>query len=313
MDSSALKTLFLQRVSLGGNELEAMSQAFSALYRSFQTDVVTRVRCSPVDGTIYTWIDPPSGRSEHVSLFFHGGGYTMGSTDDHLQLIASLVEGSGISVLGVDYRLCPNDCFPAPLDDAEEAYRWLLAQGYRSEVIAVAGISAGATLVTQLLHRCQSKSLPMPSLALVMAGVMDFSYGRESVAFNASDDLVSLQRLEVVSSHYLPGDGSYDSRDLFCMQQDYTSYPRTLFQVGDREVLLSDAIACFSTLKTAGHDVALHVVPGMIHCGQLFARDFLPGQRATAEAALFLREGFSAPNPSSVCGVGDSEKKKTGH
>jgi acetyl esterase/lipase len=97
------------------------------------------------------------------------------------------------------------------------------------------------------------------------------------------------------------------------MQQDYTSYPRTLFQVGDREVLLSDAIACFSTLKTGGHDVALHVVPGMIHCGQLFSRDFLPGQRATAEAALFLREGFSAPNASSVCGVGDSEKKKTCH
>ena len=186
MDSSELKALFLLRVSLGGNELEAMSQAFSALYRSFQTDVVTRVRCSPVEGKPYTWIDPPLGRSNAVSLFFHGGGYSMGSTDDHLQLISSLVEGSGISVLGVDYRLCPNDCFPAPLDDAEEAYRWLLAQGYRSDDIAVAGISAGATLVTQLLHRCQSKSLSMPLLALVMAGVMDFSYGRESVAFNAS-------------------------------------------------------------------------------------------------------------------------------
>jgi acetyl esterase/lipase len=102
MDSSELKALFLQRVSLGGNELEAMSQAFSALYRSFQTDVVTRVRCSPVEGKPYTWIDPPLGRSNAVSLFLHGGGYTMGSTDDHLQLISSLVEGSGISVLGVD-------------------------------------------------------------------------------------------------------------------------------------------------------------------------------------------------------------------
>ena len=221
MDSAELKALFLQRVSLGGNELEAMSQAFSALYRSFQTDVVTRVLCSPVEDTLYTWIDPPSGRSNCVTLFFHGGGYTMGSTDDHLQLIASLVEDSGISFLGVDYRLCPNDCFPAPLDDAEEAYRWLLAQGYRSEGIAVAGISAGATLVTQLLHRCKSKSLPMPLLALVMAGVMDFSYGRESVVFNASDDVVSFERLEAISSHYLPDDGSYDSRDLFCMQQDY--------------------------------------------------------------------------------------------
>ena len=59
MDSSVLKALFLQRVSLGGHELEAMSQAFSALYRSFQTDVVRRVRCSPMKGTTYTWIDPP--------------------------------------------------------------------------------------------------------------------------------------------------------------------------------------------------------------------------------------------------------------
>ena len=105
MDSAELKALFLQRVSLGGNELEAMSQAFSALYRSFQTDVVTRVRCSPVEDTLYTWIDPPSGRSNFVSLFFHGGGYTMGSTDDHLQLIASLVEDSGVSVLGVELGL----------------------------------------------------------------------------------------------------------------------------------------------------------------------------------------------------------------
>lgn len=313
MDSSALKALFLQRVSLGGHELEAMSQAFSALYRSFQTDVVGRVRCSPMKGTTYTWIDPPSGRSENVCLFFHGGGYTMGSTDDHLQLIASLVEDSGISFLGVDYCLCPNDCFPAALDDVEDAYRWLLAQGYRAEAIGVTGISAGATLVTQLLHRCKSKGLPMPAVALVMAGVMDFSYGRESVSFNANDDLVSLQRLEAISSHYLPEDGLYDSRDLDCLQQDYSCYPRTLFQVGDREVLLSDAIACFSILKTAGHDVALHVVPGMIHCGQLFSRDFPPGQRATAEAALFLREGFVASNPSSVRGMGERKKQKTGH
>ena len=97
------------------------------------------------------------------------------------------------------------------------------------------------------------------------------------------------------------------------MQQDYKSFPRTLFQVGDREVLLSDAIACFSILKTAGHDVALHVVPGMIHCGQLFSRDFLPGQRAMAESALFLRDGFAAFHASSVFGMSESKKQKTGH
>lgn len=70
-----------------------------------------------------TWGDPPTGRSGGVLLFFQGGSSTMGSTGDYLHLVACLVRQSGISLLGVDYRLCPEDRFPGALDDGEAAYR----------------------------------------------------------------------------------------------------------------------------------------------------------------------------------------------
>ena len=65
-------------------------------------------------------------------------------------------------------------------------------------------------------------------------------------------------------------------------------------------------LSLVSQVKTAGHDAVLHIVPGMICCVQLFSKEFPSGQRATAEAALFLREGFAAPNESSVSGLSES-------
>ena len=85
MQADELRTLFLQHINLAEGDVAEVSHAFSALYRDFQTDVIEHVNCYSVEGTPYTWVDSLSGRSEQVMLFFHGGGYTMGSTDDHLR------------------------------------------------------------------------------------------------------------------------------------------------------------------------------------------------------------------------------------
>ena len=77
---------------------------------------------------------------------------------------------------------------------------------------------------------------------------------------------------------------------MLCIDQSYTNYPKTLFQAGDQEILLSDAIEMHQSLRSQGHDVHLHVVPQMIHCGQMFARDYQPGQSAVEHAARFIRE-----------------------
>ncbi len=289
MDSAELKEVFSNRVRLVSADLAATAQLFAQLYGDFQTEIVHRVCCTPVADRPYTWVDPLDGRSSHVILFFHGGGYTMGSTNDHMQLIASLVDRSGTTVLAVDYRLFPEVTFPGPLDDAEASYRWLLEQGIAASCIGLAGISAGAALVTQLVHRCAVKALGCPALALVMSGLNDFRFNRPSITFNSGLDLVSMERLEAIQHFYFPDQQSFESDDVLCIDQVYEHYPTTLFQVGDQEILLSDAIEMHQSLRSQGHDVHLNVVPQMIHCGQMFARDYPPGQSAIDQAAYFIK------------------------
>ena len=289
VDSAELKEYFSKRVSLISADRAATAQLFAQLYGDFQTEIVHRVCCTAVVNRPYTWVDPANGRSSQVIVFFHGGGYTMGSANDHMQLIASLVELSGTTVLAVDYRLFPEVRFPAPLDDAETAYRWMLEQGITASCIGLAGISAGAALVTQLVHRCKVKALGCPALALVMSGLNDFRFNRPSMAFNSGLDLVSLERLEAIRRFYFSDQQSFESDDVLCIDQIYEHYPTTLFQVGDQEILLSDAIEMHQSLRSQGHDVHLNVVPQMIHCGQIFAHAYPPGQSAIEQAACFIK------------------------
>jgi len=129
-------------------------------------------------------------------------------------------------------------------------------------------------------------------VALVMSGLKDFRFNRPSILFNSSLDLVSLERLEAIQHFYFPDQQSFESDDVLCIDQNYEHYPTTLFQVGDQEILLSDAIEMHQSLRSQGHDVHLNVVPQMIHCGQMFARDYPPGQSAIEQAASFIKKAL---------------------
>ncbi len=297
LTASELKTLILNRVKLSSTDLKDVADSFSKLYCDFQDDVIDRVAVEPVPATPYTWIDPPTGRSRGVLLFFHGGGYTMGSTLDHLQLVASLVDQSGVSVLGIDYRLCPEHQFPAALDDGEEAYRWLLSNHPFPKAIGVSGISAGALLATQLIYRCQETNHPLPTLAVIMSGPRDLDFNSASCSYNIDRDFVGPERLRNIRHYYLPEKVDRDSAVLYPAKQIYQSYPRTLFQAGDHEVLLDDSIDFYQRLRTQGHDVSLQVIPGLLHCGQMFSHVFPAGQVAIEQAARFIRDGLSIEQP----------------
>lgn len=293
VSAAGLKKLFQEHLDLSSTKLEDVAKSFTKLYVDYQGEGVKKVSVQTVPDTRYTWIDPPSGRSQRVVLFFHGGGYTMGSTADHMQLISSLVLLSGISMLGIDYRLCPQHRFPAPLDDAECAYHWLMEDQKRSpEAIGFAGISAGGLLVTQLICRCQNRGIPIPSVALNMSGPMDLDFDRSSCTYNSERDIVVAERLRNIQNYYLPEEPQELGDELHPARIEYQQYPRTLFQAGDCEVLLDDNVEFYRILRQQGHAVHLQVIPNMIHCGQMFSRIYRPGEIAIEGAAQFLKDSF---------------------
>ena len=113
------------------------------------------------------WIAAPNASADRVVLYLHGGGYVIGSVNTHRDLMARISRASGFRVLGVDYRLAPEHPFPAAVEDAVAAYRWLLAQGVPPPRIAVAGDSAGGglTMATLVAIREANCRFPEPAYA----------------------------------------------------------------------------------------------------------------------------------------------------
>ena len=121
-------------------ECEKGSAMFGRLPAGIDISPVT------IDGMTAEWIYPSHGTKEKVIFFIHGGGYVCGSCSDHRSVVAKFVKGTNIAALLFEYRLAPEDPFPAAIDDSVKAYNWLLSSGILPSNIVFAGDSAGAAM-----------------------------------------------------------------------------------------------------------------------------------------------------------------------
>jgi len=163
----------------------------------------TRVESVDVDGIPAAWIYPPDAETERVVLYLHGGFYILGSLKSHRDLVARLSSAAGVRSLLLDYRLAPEHVFPAALDDALTAYRWLLARGTKPEHIILAGDSAGGGLTLALLQTVRDQHLPMPAGAVLLSPWTDLVGTVESrTTREAADPLFSGRGVNALSSFY---------------------------------------------------------------------------------------------------------------
>ena len=156
------------------------------------------------------WIGSPGSVADQAILFFHGGGFSLGSTRDYLGLCSGIALAAQTQVFSVDYRLAPENVFPAPVDDAITAYKYLLSHGYQSHRIIPAGISAGGTLVLDLLLSAREQGFPLPSAGVCMSPVVNMLFDGESVAKNIDNDWLSPSRLAAIRTLYLAGHNPED-------------------------------------------------------------------------------------------------------
>src|SRR5437588_4739072 len=132
------------------------------------TAAVTCERVS-ADGVDGEWISPANAPDDKAILYFHGGGFRIGSVASHRDQIAQIALASGCGVLANNYRLAPEHRFPAALDDALAAYGWMLDRGLKPDNIAFAGDSAGGNLVLAAMLALRERGLPLPVSAVLMS------------------------------------------------------------------------------------------------------------------------------------------------
>lgn len=238
------------------------------------------------------WISLPDSLTKRVVLFFHGGGFTSGSTDSHLGLCIRLARASRARVFSVDYRLAPEQVFPAAVEDAVAAYRFLIAKGFGPHHIIPVGISAGGTLVVSLLLSARDQGLPLPRGGICMSPMTDMNFPGESVLRNRERDWITPERLHAIRTVYLAG---RDAKDPLAspVHARLSGLPRLYVQAGTHELLVSDIGAFVDRARWAGVPVQAEIWEGMFHCWQLFAEQLPEGQEAIGQVGAFIEDMLS--------------------
>lgn len=248
------------------------------------------VEVSPVslDGLAGSWILPAQATKDKAILYFHGGGYVMGSIKMHQSIVAKFVLGSSVPALLFDYRLAPEHPFPAALEDALTAYRWLLVQDVAPARIVFAGDSAGGGLVLATLLAARDRGLPLPAAAVALSPWTDLKCTGESYQ-TKTNVCVAPKGMCTVFSQYYVGDHDPGLPEISPIYGDLHGLPPLLINVGDYDVLLDDSTRFAAKAKEAGVEVTLKVEPGMFHCYPLCAPLFPEARRAMAEICDFIK------------------------
>jgi monoterpene epsilon-lactone hydrolase len=254
--------------------------------------VPSDVKCESVSagGVNGEWIIPPDAVDERAILYLHGGGYIMGSVNTHRATVARIARASKARALALEYRLAPEHPFPAAVDDATNAYRWLLEQKYSPRKIAIAGDSAGGGLTLAVLLALRDQHAPLPACAIPISAWTDMEGTGESMTSGAiKDPMVGFGELAKFAKLYV---GNADPKNplLSPLHGDYRGLPPLLIQVGAAERLLDDSTRVAALAKEAGVKVELEVWDDMIHVWHAFAKLLPEGQQAIDRIGRFVIE-----------------------
>lgn len=240
------------------------------------------------------WIIAEGADPARAILFLHGGGYQIGSVASHRDLMQRLSRTGGAAVLGIDYRLAPENRFPAAVEDGLAAYRWLLDEGFAPGSIALAGDSAGGGLAVAVLLKARAEGLALPAAAVLFSPWTDMEASGETYETRAAvDPLTQRDKILLMARAYLGRGGDPRNPLASPLHADLAGLPPLLIHVGDHETILDDSRVFAARARAAGVAVDLTVWDRMIHQFQVFAGDIPQAQASIEAAGAFLRHRFA--------------------
>ena len=250
-------------------------------------DGVTITR-TDMGGIAAAVVTPDTLEQGRILLYIHGGGYIAGSPAAYHGLAGRYAKLLKAVVYVPDYRLAPEHPFPAAIDDTLASYKWLLDQGHNAKSIAFSGDSAGGAMVVSVMVAARNAGLPLPAGGVAISPWANLEHSGSSMTTrDGIDPTVSLAGLDLMAKAFLNGALKNDP-DASPVFADVCGLPPIMIQIGESEVMLSDAVRLATHLAENRVRVSLEVWPGMFHVWHMFAAILPEGMQALETAAAFL-------------------------
>lgn len=237
------------------------------------------------------WVSHDDKPKQRVILYLPGGAYILRMPNTHTGMVSRLCRLADAKALMAYYRLAPEHPFPACLEDAVLAYRWLLKKGIAPQQIVIAGDSAGGGLTLSTLLAIRDEGLPLPACAYMLSPLLDVSDSAASRWKNAASDkaLPAAHQRAINPRVLYVGDYAIDDPRVSPLFGDYQGLPPLYVQVSDSEMLLDDSLRMARRGHTYAVEVKVDIWRKVPHVWQAFA--FLPESHdALCKAAGFIRE-----------------------
>jgi acetyl esterase len=263
-------------------------------------DLVAESPAGPVPLRLYRPAGAPASRALPALVFFHGGGWVIGDLETHDVMCRQIAAGAGIGVVAVDYRLAPEHRYPAAVDDAWAATRWIAAHGADLGIdagrLAVGGDSAGGNLAAVVALLARDHGAPALALQVLIYPVTDAAAEAPSYAECADGFMLTRDSMRWFIAHYLGGTtGAADWRVSPLRAPSLAGVAPALVVTAGFDPLRDEGDAYARRLREAGVRVDAVCYGGMIHGFAPMGRLIETGNRAVAHVAASVRQALQPP------------------
>ncbi len=209
---ASLRSRIIQRIMRDTKDALLGDQPVEVRRRRIDSAARRAIRLPPgvcsknvsANGVPSDWLEPDDAAQGRAILYLHGGAYVICSPSTHRGLAGNFALASHARVLLIDYRLAPENPFPAALEDALSGYRWLLEQGYSPEHIAIGGDSAGGGLSLATAFSLRDNKDKMPGALFLLSPWTDLTFSGESIRTRAARDPLLNLMMMIGWSRFMP-------------------------------------------------------------------------------------------------------------
>jgi monoterpene epsilon-lactone hydrolase len=266
---------------------------YAGVLSEHPTPAGVSIEAIDMGGVPATVVSPEVIEGDRVLLYIHGGGYVAGSPAGYHGLAGHYARLLRARVYMPDYRLAPEHPFPSAIEDSLAAYAWLLNQGHPPRSIVFSGDSAGGAMAVSVMVAAKRAGLPLPAAGAALSPWANLEHSGASMATrDGIDPTVNLAGLNLMARAFLDDTPKSDP-DASPVFADVRGLPPILIHIGEREVMLSDAMRLAGHLAENRVRVTLEVWPDMFHVWHLFAAVLPEGMQALKRAAGFLEEALA--------------------